>query len=78
MANYLRRRVQPLKAIECYGFEYAGAEDPSRMVPTRELTEEGILERLCKILKGVSVVPLKVNEFTSMNLPLAVSLFFLF
>jgi hypothetical protein len=38
VASYLHRRVQPLKAREHYGFEYAGAEDPSRMVSMRELT----------------------------------------
>jgi hypothetical protein len=29
IASYLCRQVQPLKARETYGFEYAGAEDPS-------------------------------------------------
>jgi hypothetical protein len=46
VASYLRCRVQPLKAREHYGFEYAGAEDPSRMVSVRELTEEKVLRRL--------------------------------
>jgi hypothetical protein len=45
------------------------------MVPTQELTKEEVLERLCKILKGVSVVPLRADEFTAENPPLAVSLF---
>jgi hypothetical protein len=31
--SFLHRRVQPLKVRERYGFEYAGAEDPSWMVP---------------------------------------------
>jgi hypothetical protein len=43
IASYLRRQVQPLKAREHYGFEYAGTEDPSWMVPTWELTEEDVL-----------------------------------
>jgi hypothetical protein len=29
VASFLRRRVQPPKARENYGFEYSGAEDPS-------------------------------------------------
>jgi hypothetical protein len=29
VASFLRRRVQPLKAKERYGFEYARAEGPS-------------------------------------------------
>jgi hypothetical protein len=49
VASYLRRRVQPLKARENYGFEYSGAEDPSRMVLALELTEEEVLERLKKL-----------------------------
>ena len=43
---FLRRRVQPLKERENFGFEYSGAEDPSRMVPALELTNEEVLERL--------------------------------
>jgi hypothetical protein len=62
VASYLRRRVQPLKAREGYGFEYPGAEDPSQIVPTRELMEEVILECLRKILKGVSVVLHRVES----------------
>jgi hypothetical protein len=74
VASYLRRRVQPLKAREHYGFEYANAEDPSRMVPTQVLTMEEVLECLCKILKDVSVVPHKVVEFTAANLAPAISI----
>ena len=49
-----------MKEREHYGFEYSGAEDPSRMVPALELTNEEVLERLQKMLKGVSIVPLAV------------------
>ena len=31
---------------ENYGFEYSGAEDPSRMASALELTDEEVLERL--------------------------------
>jgi hypothetical protein len=75
VASYLRRRVQPLKAREHYGFEYSGAEDPSRMVSAMELTEEEVMECLKKILKGVSVVPHTVPEYRADNLPPAVSCF---
>ena len=46
VSSFLRRRVQPLKEREHYGFEYSRAEDPSRMVPALELTDEEVLERL--------------------------------
>ena len=62
-----------MKEREHLGFEYSGAEDPSRMVPALELTDEEVLERLQKMLKGVSVIPLAVSEFSANNLPPAMS-----
>jgi hypothetical protein len=75
IASYLRRRVQPLKARENYGFEYSRADDPSCMVSALELTKEKVLERLKKILKGVSVVPHTVPEYSADNPPPVVSCF---
>ena len=77
ISSFLRRRVQPLKERENYGFEYSGAEDPSRMVPTLELTDEGVLECLQKMLKGVSIVPHAILEYCANNPPPVVSCFFL-
>ena len=45
------------------------------MVPALELTDEEVLERLQKMLKGASVVPLTVSEYSANNPPLAVSHF---
>ena len=75
VSSFLRRRIQPLKERENFGFEYSGAEDPSRMVPALELTDEEVLEHLQKMLKGASVVPLTVSEFSANNPPPAVSHF---
>ena len=47
------------------------------MVPALELTGEEVLERLQKMLKGVSVVPHAVLEYYANNPPPAVSCFFL-
>ena len=77
VSSFLRRRVQPLKEQENFGFEYSGAEDPSRMVPALELTDEEVLKRLQKMLKGVSIVPHAVLENCINNPPPAVSCFFL-
>ena len=77
VSSFLRRRVQPLKERENLGFEYSRAEDPSRMVPALELTDEEVLEHLQKTLKGASVVPLTVSEYSANNPPPAVSRFFL-
>ena len=77
ISSFLRRRVQPLKEREHFGFEYSEVEDPSRMVPVLRLTDEEVLERLQKMLKGVTVVPLAVLEYSANNSPPAVSCFFL-
>jgi hypothetical protein len=69
----MRCRVQPLKEREHLDFEYSRAEDPSRMVPTLELTEEEVLERLRKVLKGVTIIPHVVPECCGDNLSPAVS-----
>jgi hypothetical protein len=61
--------------MEHYGFKYSRAEDPSRMVPALELTDEEVLEHLKKILKGVSVVPHPVPEYRANNPPPVVSCF---
>jgi hypothetical protein len=45
------------------------------MVPALELTKEEVLERLKKILKGVSVVPHTVPEYRADNPPPVVSCF---
>jgi hypothetical protein len=45
------------------------------MVPTLELTEEELLERLKKILKGVSVIPHTIPEYHADNSPPAMSCF---
>ena len=64
-----------MKEREHLGFEYSGAEDPSHMVPALELTDKEVLERLQKMLKGASVVPLTVSEFSANNPPPSVSCF---
>ena len=77
ISSFLCHRVQPLKEREHFGFEYSRAEDPSRMVPALQLTDEEVLERLQKMLKGVTVVLLAVLEYSANNPPPAVSCFFL-
>ena len=45
------------------------------MVPALELTDEEVLERLQKMLKGASVVPLTVSEYCAKNPPPVMSCF---
>jgi hypothetical protein len=75
VASYLCRRIQPLKVRKHCGFEYSEAEDPSRMVPALDLTDEEVLERLKKILKGVCVIVHPVPEYRADNPPPAISCF---
>jgi hypothetical protein len=51
------------------------AEDPSRMVPALDLTNEEVVEHLQKILKGVSVIPHMVPKYHADNPPPATSCF---
>ena len=67
--------IKPLKERENFGFEYSGAKDPSCMVPALELTYEEVLERLQKMLKGVSVVLHTILEYCANNPPPTVSCF---
>lgn len=50
-------------------FEYTGPDDSSRIVPSAELSESEVLRRLQKILKGMSVVPLRLDEYDSTHQP---------
>jgi hypothetical protein len=77
IASYLRRWVQPLKEREHYGFEYSGAEDPSRMVPALELTEEEVLEDLKKVLKGVTIIPTQFPNIMKIIYPLLLVVLFM-
>jgi hypothetical protein len=43
------------------------------MVPALELTEEEVLERLKKVLKGVTIIPHTVPEYHADHPPPAVS-----
>jgi hypothetical protein len=45
------------------------------MVPALELTEEEVLERLKKVLKGVTIIPHVVPEYHGDNPPSAVNCF---
>jgi len=65
--------VQPLMQRVHYGFEYTGPSDPSQLVPDVELPEEVILERLGRILGGVSVMPARVEEYDAAHPPPEVS-----
>jgi hypothetical protein len=72
VASFIRRRVQPLRERVHYSFEYIRTEDPTQMSRDK-LSEEEILERLQKILKDVSVIPLQFEERDADHQPAVVS-----
>jgi hypothetical protein len=67
MFCFFKRRVQPIQQRHILGFEYKGAEDPSRMC-VEELTDEVALTRVRRVLLDVDTSP------TSRNPPKPVSI----
>jgi hypothetical protein len=72
-ASFLRWRIQPLQERVHYGFEYAGVEDPNRLIKV-VLSDEVILAHLNKFLLGVKKMPPILNEFSTANPLVAVSI----
>jgi hypothetical protein len=56
MFSFFKRRVQPIQQRHRLGFEYMGAEDPSRMC-AEELPDEAALIRVKRVLLDVNAVP---------------------
>jgi hypothetical protein len=54
--SFFKRRVQPIQQRHRLGFEYTGAEDPSRMY-AEELSDEAALLRVKWVLLDVDAVP---------------------
>jgi hypothetical protein len=64
--SFFKRRVQPIQQCHILGFEYKGAEDPSRMC-AEELTDEVALTRVRRVLLDVDAVPYIPQLFTAQN-----------
>jgi hypothetical protein len=73
MFSFFKRRVQPIQQRHILGFEYKGAEDPSRMC-AEELMDEAALTRVRRVLLDVEAVPYILQLFSSQNLPKPVSI----
>jgi hypothetical protein len=67
-----KRQVQPIQQHHILGFEYKGAEDPSRMC-AEELTDEAALIRVKRVLLNVNAVPYVLGLFSTRNPPKPVS-----
>jgi hypothetical protein len=71
--SFFKHRVQSIQQRHILGFEYKGAEDPSRMC-AEELTDEAALTRVRRVLLDVDAVPYVPQLFLSQNPPKPVSI----
>jgi hypothetical protein len=72
MLSIFKRRIQPIQQRHTLGFEYMGAEDPSRMC-AEELTDDAALIRVKRVLLDVNTVPYIPELFSAQNPPEPVS-----
>jgi hypothetical protein len=75
--SFFKRRVQPIQQCHTLGFEYIGAENPSRMC-AEELTHDAALIRVRRVLLDVDAVPYIPQLFSTQNPPKLVSIRLLF
>jgi hypothetical protein len=68
MFSFFKRRVQSIQQCHKFGFEYSGAEDPSRMC-AEELTDEAALRRVGRVLLDVDAVPYVPQLFIAQKPP---------
>jgi hypothetical protein len=68
MFSFFKRRIQPIQQPHTLGFEYIGTEDPSRMC-AEELTDDGALIRVNRVLVDVNAVPYIPELFSAQNPP---------
>jgi hypothetical protein len=64
--SFLKRWIQPIQQRHTLGFEYIGAEDPSRMC-AEELTNDAALIRVRRVLLDVDAVPYVLQLFSMPN-----------
>jgi hypothetical protein len=77
MFSFFKRRIQPIQQRHTLGFEYIGAEDPSRMC-AEELTDDATLIWVKRVLLDVNAVPYIPQLFSTKNPPKPVSIRLLF
>jgi hypothetical protein len=77
MFSFFKHQVQPIQQRHKLGFEYMGAEDPSRMC-AEELSDEAALLRVKRVLLDVNTVPYVPGLFSARSPPRPVSIRLLF
>jgi hypothetical protein len=56
MFSFFKHHIQPIQQRHTLGFEYVGAEDPSRMYAD-ELTDDAALIRIKRVLLDMNAIP---------------------
>jgi hypothetical protein len=64
MFSFFKCRVQPIQQRHKLGFEYTGAEDPSRMC-AEELSDEAALLRVKRVLLDMNTIPYVPGLFSA-------------
>jgi hypothetical protein len=77
MFSFFKRRVQSIQQRRKVGYEYTGAEDPSRMC-VEELSDDAALLRVKWVLLDVDAVPYMPGLFSARSPPKPVSIRLLF
>jgi hypothetical protein len=77
MFSFFKRRIQPIQQRHTLGFEYIGAEDPSRMY-AEELTDDAVLNWVKRVLLDMNAVPYVLELFSAHNPPKPVRIRLLF
>jgi hypothetical protein len=77
MFSFFKRRVQLIQQRHKLGFEYTGAEDPSRMC-VEELSNDAALLQVKRVLLDVDAIPYVPGLFSARNPPKPVSIRLLF
>jgi hypothetical protein len=72
MLSFFKRQIQPIQQRHTLGFEYMGAEDPSRMC-AEELADDAAIIRIKRVLLDVNIVPYIPELFSAQNPPEPVS-----
>jgi hypothetical protein len=71
--SFFKRQIQPTQQRHTLGFEYIGAEDPSRMC-AEELTDDATLIRVKRVLRDVNTVLYVPKLLSAQNPPKPVSI----
>jgi hypothetical protein len=64
MFSFFKHRIQPIQQCHTLGFEYIGAEDPSRMC-AEELADDNALIRVKRVLLDVNAVTYVLELFSA-------------